>query len=648
MCDGEQEYKWSLRFTYSEELSPGQLNVICSHPNYKEIPYNEQFEINIYYRRKTEAFRALGRILGATVHPNPTGAVEGIVCFKEEAQFETMGLMVDCSRGGVLLVESVCFLLRACALMGFNMIQLYTEDTYEVEGEPFFGYLRGGYSQRELSTIDDYADDFGIEVIPCIQTLGHLGQILQWPRFSTLRDTGEVLLTRSEETLEFIEKMIKSASAPLRSKRIHIGMDEAHGLGEGRFKQIYGSQEGTRIFIEHLQKVNDICKRLGLQPMIWSDSMLFSLAANNNSLNGYYDYNVNPATDQVVETISKGMELVFWDYYHTNSTIYAHKIQQHRELGCYNPWVAGGNWTWNRFWCALPFTFESTQACLQAAKDKTIGVSNVISTIWGDEGNECDIYSALPGLVYFAQHCYSKDYQIDVDLVKRNFAGICGGDLDDFVFASKIDEPSLDDSEPRVNFPSNMSKWLLWEDPFYSFLSPQYSGYDLEQHYAIISDYLFKAIQKKNASPLNTRLQLPYLIANVLMLKCHLRERMIEAYRSGQRDVLYELVTTRLGKLREEVDRLWRYHRSIWMKTNKPFGWEVLELRYGGLRTRLTTMYERIMEYLDLKANGVSPDGTDFTEGIPEFEVDLTCVYEHSKTNVMLDYFRVSTPSRPG
>lgn len=67
--------------------------------------------------------------------------------------------MVDCSRNGVLLLQKVYFLLNHMALMGLNMLQLYTEDTYEVVDEPLFGYLRGRYSARELSLIDDYAFD---------------------------------------------------------------------------------------------------------------------------------------------------------------------------------------------------------------------------------------------------------------------------------------------------------------------------------------------------------------------------------------------------------------------------------------------------------------------------------------------------------
>ncbi len=146
--------------------------------------------------------------------------------------------------------------------------------------------MRGGFSAMELTAIDNYAFGFGIEVhlcsepfwsakvFPCMQTLGHLGQILQWPRFSNIRDTSEVLLSQHEESYQFIEKMIDAVTLPLRSKKIHIGMDEANGIGQGKFRQLFGDKDGYKIFLEHLQKVNEICIRRGLQPLIWSDSKL--------------------------------------------------------------------------------------------------------------------------------------------------------------------------------------------------------------------------------------------------------------------------------------------------------------------------------------------------------------------------------------
>ncbi|KAF9401845.1 hypothetical protein BGZ76_007426, partial [Entomortierella beljakovae] len=147
-------------------------------------------------------FRSLGRILGASRQiqgPDPE-KVASLLCYNEQCRYENL------ARGGVLKQSSVFTMMRNCALMGINMIQLYTEDTYEMEGETFFGYLRGGYSRQELVNMDDYSDALGIELVPCIQTLGHLGQILQWPKFHIYRDTNEVLLSNWEETYILIEK----------------------------------------------------------------------------------------------------------------------------------------------------------------------------------------------------------------------------------------------------------------------------------------------------------------------------------------------------------------------------------------------------------------------------------------------------------
>lgn len=54
---------------------------------------------------------------------------------------------------------------------------LAQEDMFEMVGQPMFGYKRGRYTLDELREIDQRAAAFGLEVIPCIQTLGHLEQV---------------------------------------------------------------------------------------------------------------------------------------------------------------------------------------------------------------------------------------------------------------------------------------------------------------------------------------------------------------------------------------------------------------------------------------------------------------------------------------
>lgn len=157
-------------------------------------------------------------------------------------------------------------------------------------------------------------------MFPCIQTLGHLGQILQWPRFSNVKDNSEVLLANFHETYTLLEKMIVAATRPFRSKRIHLGMDECSGLGQGRYKQTFKEKEGIEIFLDHLQNVQDICKKHELNSMIWSDSIahikivLFTLANNNSSFSGYYDEKEPPK--EKLRSIPSDTNLVYWDYYH--------------------------------------------------------------------------------------------------------------------------------------------------------------------------------------------------------------------------------------------------------------------------------------------------------------------------------------------
>ena len=152
---------------------------------------------------------------------------------REEAAFESRGVMFDCYRNAVLTVEALKGFLRKMALMGLNLGMMYTEDTYEVPEQPFFGYKRGRYTYDELKALDDYADMLGIELIPCIQTLGHLDRVMKWPDYHHVRENEAVIEPDREETYEILTQMIRAASAPYRSKQMHLGMDEADGMGLG-------------------------------------------------------------------------------------------------------------------------------------------------------------------------------------------------------------------------------------------------------------------------------------------------------------------------------------------------------------------------------------------------------------------------------
>lgn len=231
-------------------------------------------EIQISYHSPCDAYRALGLLL--------VGAMPD----SQDRTHETVGVMWDVSRNGVVHTAAWERIFLKFALMGFNAVQLYMEDAYEIPGEPFFGYGRGAYSAEELRKIDDFGHRFGIEVIPCIQTLGHLEQIAQWPPYRDLMDVRGVLLVGEEATQRLIGKMLDQVASCFRSRKIHIGMDEAHGIGTGSYLRKHGYERPFNILSRHLEMVVGMCRERELHPMMWSD-MFFRIGPGGNTLGNH-------------------------------------------------------------------------------------------------------------------------------------------------------------------------------------------------------------------------------------------------------------------------------------------------------------------------------------------------------------------------
>ncbi|HNQ35600.1 MAG TPA: beta-N-acetylhexosaminidase [bacterium] len=566
--------------------------------------------LTVTYRRPIHAFRALGRLLAAPAGKKQPG-------FSETAACRTAGVMWECSRNGVLTLEAAKALLRRMALMGLNLAMLYTEDTYEVPGEPFFGYLRGRYTRRELKEIDDYAAALGIEMIPCIQALGHLAQILQWSEaYRSVTDTSRILLVGADQTYRLLEKMIAAASAPFRSRRIHVGMDEAHGLGTGYYKTLNGERRTFDIMTEHLKRVVEICRKQGLQPMMWSD-MFFRIGSARNS---YYDLEAR-IPDEVAGEIPAEMDLVYWDYYNTDPEIYRRMITRHRSMGK-DPIVAPGAWNWNRFWPALPFAFKTLDVCLGVCREEKI--KEIFITTWGDNGMENDTFSTLPALQYFAEHIYQAKF--DRRLFERNFRAAGRGEISDYLLASRLDY--LPGHPGPETLPGNHSKRILWDDPLLGLCEPLLGRKSLRPHYRDLAEKLATAARQ----PGQERLDFPAQLARTLALKCDCRKNLAAAYRAGDRRRLKRLLKEEVQPLRREMEKLWKTHRRIWLDTYKPFGLEALEIRYGGQLVRLQTLLDRLQDYLAGR-----------TGSIPELETRLLAFTASPQPT--LGYRRIATPT---
>lgn len=179
-----------------------------------------------------------------------------------EHTFKTFGTMLDCSRNAVMTAESVGRWIDLTAKLGCNTLHLYMEDTYEVDGQPYFGHLRGRYSKAELKQIDAYAAAHGMQVILRIQTLAHVNALFHWPVYREIRDAADILLTGDERTYALVDGMFRTLRECLRTNIVNIGMDEADLLGLGKYLTLHGYRDRFSILMEHLRRVSEMAKNM--------------------------------------------------------------------------------------------------------------------------------------------------------------------------------------------------------------------------------------------------------------------------------------------------------------------------------------------------------------------------------------------------
>jgi len=543
-------------------IEPGEENRISRKDSICEITYSE----------KVWVFRALS-MLNANNELN----------IVERKKFKELGAKLDISRNAALKVKAMKKYADYMAAMGMNQLYLYIEDMFEVEGRPYFGYLRGRYTYEEFKELDDYCFNYGIEVIPCIQSLGHHYQYLRWPESYDVKDTDGVLLAESDATYEFIEKMMTSVLTPFRTKKIWLGMDEAHDLGLGKYLKINGYKKKSEIFLTHLNKVFEIAKRLELKPIISGD-MFFSM----ESKSGYYYDEETEITQETIDKVKAVIGISYWHYgekYGCDDYMLEKYKKFNRSIMFY-----GGTWTWSGHLPETIYALDCTKMALESCQRH--GVDCVIMCMWGDDGCECNHFYGLPTVFMASEYTYGNEQNY-----KERFEAVTGAEADAFISMTAYQNEYGTEIDGKAYMSRFKGKTLFWQDIMIGradlLLLENPMSVHYEKYADVFSEYaLLNSEWKHHYEYIKS-------IFDVLHYKCFIAENLQKAYGNNDTEMLETLLSILVEQLYPAVDKCHESHKSIWHEYNKPFGWEVIDIRYGGLKARIKSSYERIRKYVD-------------------------------------------------
>ncbi|KAM5272700.1 hexosaminidase D [Ctenodactylus gundi] len=267
-------------------------------------------------------------------------------------------------------------LLRA---LGANGLLVEYEDTL-----PYEGHLRPlqapyAYSPSEVAEILRLASLSELQVVPLVQTFGHMEFVLKHAAFAHLRELPpfpNTLNPHEPESLALVGAMIDQVLGLHPGIHwLHIGCDEVYYLGEGEASRQWLQQEQnslTKLCLSHVRAVasHALAQHPGLAVLVWDD-MLRDI----------------PPEELAASGVPQLVEPVLWDY-SANLDVHSkvHLMEKYRESGFQRLWAASafkGATGANQALPPIPHHLENHMRWLQVAAHGPAGMlQGIFLTGW--------------------------------------------------------------------------------------------------------------------------------------------------------------------------------------------------------------------------------------------------------------------------
>lgn len=529
----------------------------------------------------------------------------------QKRHFKTLGIQLDVSRGGAPTIEALKNYIVNMASLGYNSLVLYMEDMFQMEKYPRFGYMRGRYSAQELKELDAYAYSFGVELIPAVEVLAHLGQYFQWQEAAPISNGAGALMVDTDETYEFIEEIAKTLRGIFRTNRVFSYMDEAVSMFGGKFQKLHGTDvDRMEVFLKHLKKTASIFEKYGFRPCVCGD-MFFWLTSKNGQ---YMDLDIE-FSNELKNSIPKDIDLLGWIYGIPHqfdmegrglSQEQCYKIffDKYRELSetCV---FLGGMQTWEGFFEDTQFTMYSSHPAMKNCL-KT-GVEEVFISTWGDQGQETNLIKQTKGMLpLYSEYCFR-----GLDCTPDDIAQVSTY-LTKLPFENRVNlmerlngrfYPESQNPMEILHFHDcqKLNKSLFYADVLYDLVDIKYDYNTLMKDYtegeALCKKYIIEDASNKDYY------EFCRLSFEVGIMKLEIFQNLRKKYRENDMDYIKRVAYEYIPRIIKCTEEFYNIFQKNWDETNKSFGSELHQIRLGGVIKRAEYVAKKLDKYIKCEIN---------------------------------------------
>ena len=182
-------------------------------------------------------------------------------------------------KGAPPKIEYLKKLFPLLSSLGATGLLMEYEDMFPYWGKLEFLSAHNAYAKGDIADIMEIAKKNNLEVIPLVQTFGHMEHVLKLKDFAELREVPtypQVICPTHNKTVPLIKMMIDQIiEMHSEINWLHIGSDEVYNLGECTRCQQYLTRQKfgkSDLFLHHIKKVASYVKNTyDVQPIMWDD-----------------------------------------------------------------------------------------------------------------------------------------------------------------------------------------------------------------------------------------------------------------------------------------------------------------------------------------------------------------------------------------
>jgi hypothetical protein len=327
--------------------------------------------------------------------------------------FPSRGVMLDVSRDRVPTMETLYRLVDLLAGWKINQLQLYIEHTFAFRDHQEVWAEASPFTGEEILALDAYCRERFIELVPNLNSFGHMHRWLKLPRYAPLAElTGWFdtpwgirmegpfgLCAVDPGSIELMRDLYNEYLPHFTSRQFNVGCDETIDLGQGRSKEACEERGTGRVYLNFLLKLYREVKARGRSMQFWGD--------------------IITQYPELVPELPRDIVALEWGY-EAN-----HPFAEHGALFAASGlpfYVCPGTSSWN----TIAGRTDNAVGNLRNAAENGLkhGAAGYLITDWGDRGHWQQPWASAIGFGYGAalSWAYEANRELDVAAAVSRYA----------------------------------------------------------------------------------------------------------------------------------------------------------------------------------------------------------------------------------